>query len=427
MADIIRKNALETLAGMGEHPSAEVKKTLERHPEWSHRDGAFYAALVETAVMNLVTIDSVIAAYSSVRLKKLNTFVLASLRLALAQILFMDRVPDSAATNEAVNLLKAEGTGRFAGFANGILRHIIREKKELVALKKAKLKECKANKRYHKEEYRAYKKKIKADRKAIKEEYDQKIDELVLKTEEAIGEIKVKEKDLTPEEIALLRKSNRLPFYLRSEEIFNSVTHMVGGGIGVISLIVSILCCCFFKQGNVTALLSMIVFSLTMIALYTISAVYHGLYVNRGKRVLQVLDHCTIYLLIAGTYTPYVLLSLSSIAPYHYVFLGGIYLLSILGIVLNATMMRKMVVKVISMILYILIGWSVLPFYPLLVESLTLTGTWILIGGGISYTVGSILYGIGSKKKYFHSIFHLFVLLGSLLQYVSILIYGVIL
>ena len=171
----------------------------------------------------------------------------------------------------------------------------------------------------------------------------------------------------------------------------------------------------------------MIVFSLTMIALYTISAVYHGLYVNRGKRVLQVLDHCTIYLLIAGTYTPYVLLSLSSIAPYHYVFLGGIYLLSILGIVLNATMMRKMVVKVISMILYILIGWSVLPFYPLLVESLTLTGTWILIGGGISYTVGSILYGIGSKKKYFHSIFHLFVLLGSLLQYVSILIYGVIL
>lgn len=304
---------------------------------------------------------------------------------------------------------------------------IIREKKELVALKKAKLKECKANKRYHKEEYRAYKKKIKADRKAIKEEYDQKIDELVLKTEEAIGEIKIKEKDLTPEEIALLRKSNRLPFYLRSEEIFNSVTHIVGGGIGVISLIVSILCCCFFKQGNVTALLSMIVFSLTMIALYTISAVYHGLYVNRGKRVLQVLDHCTIYLLIAGTYTPYVLLSLSSIAPYHYVFLGGIYLLSILGIVLNATMMRKMVVKVISMILYILIGWSVLPFYPLLVESLTLTGTWILIGGGISYTIGSILYGIGSKKKYFHSIFHLFVLLGSLLQYVSILIYGVIL
>ncbi len=133
MADIIRKNALETLAGMGEHPSAQVKKTLERHTEWSHRDGAFYAALVETAVMNLVTIDSVIAAYSSVRLKKLNTFVLASLRLALAQILFMDRVPDSAATNEAVNLLKAEGAGRFAGFVNGILRHIIREKNQLMA------------------------------------------------------------------------------------------------------------------------------------------------------------------------------------------------------------------------------------------------------------------------------------------------------
>lgn len=133
MADIIRKNALETLVQMGEHPSVEVKRTLEQHPEWNHRDGAFYAALVETAVSHLVTIDAVIAAYSSVRLKKLNSVVLASLRLALAQILFMDRVPDSAATNEAVNLLKAERAGKFSGFVNGILRHIIREKNQLSA------------------------------------------------------------------------------------------------------------------------------------------------------------------------------------------------------------------------------------------------------------------------------------------------------
>lgn len=133
MADIIRKNALETLLHMDQHPSAEVKRTLEKHPEWSHRDGAFYAALVETAVSHLVTIDAVIAAYSSVRLKKLNNVVLASLRLALAQILFMDRVPDSAATNEAVKLLKADGAGKFAGFVNGILRHIIREKNQLMA------------------------------------------------------------------------------------------------------------------------------------------------------------------------------------------------------------------------------------------------------------------------------------------------------
>lgn len=133
MADIIRKNALETLSHMGEHPSAEVKRTLKEHSEWSHRDGAFYAALVETAVGHLVTIDAVIAAYSSVRLKKLNTVVLASLRLALAQIIFMDKVPDSAATNEAVNLLKAEGAGKFSGFVNGILRHIIREKNQLMA------------------------------------------------------------------------------------------------------------------------------------------------------------------------------------------------------------------------------------------------------------------------------------------------------
>ena len=100
--------------------------------------------------------------------------------------------------------------------------------------------------------------------------------------------------------------------------------------------------------------------------------------------------------------------------------------LAILGVVLNATRMRKFVVKVISRIIYIALGWSIICFYPILVASLGLSSVWLLIGGGIAYTVGSILYGIGSKKKYWHSIFHIFCLVGTLLQFLSVLLYPVI-
>ncbi|MDD6551549.1 MAG: transcription antitermination factor NusB [Lachnospiraceae bacterium] len=128
MADLIRKAAFETLAASDEHPSVLVKRTLDEHQEWDHRDGAFYTALVETEVAHQTTIDAIIAAYSKTRLKKLDTKVLAAVRLALAQIFFLEKVPDSAACNESVNILKASGHGKYAGFANGLIRHIIREK-----------------------------------------------------------------------------------------------------------------------------------------------------------------------------------------------------------------------------------------------------------------------------------------------------------
>ena len=128
MADLIRKAAFETLMETDEYPSVAVKRTLVSHPEWDHRDGAFYAALVETEVAHQTTIDAIIAAYSKTRLKKLDAGVLAAVRLALAQIFFLEKVPDSAACNESVKLLKASGRGKFSGFANGLIRHIIREK-----------------------------------------------------------------------------------------------------------------------------------------------------------------------------------------------------------------------------------------------------------------------------------------------------------
>jgi hemolysin III len=140
--------------------------------------------------------------------------------------------------------------------------------------------------------------------------------------------------------------------------------------------------------------------------------------------VFQIIDHCTIYVLIAGTYVPVTLLGLASYQPYNYIILGVVVLLAILGVVLNATMMRKIVVKVISMILYIAVGWGIIFFYPWLIAGpMGMMGTWFLILGGITYTIGSILYGIGSKKRYWHSIFHMFVVLGTVFQFLSVFLF----
>jgi hemolysin III len=231
---------------------------------------------------------------------------------------------------------------------------------------------------------------------------------------------------LSAEDLAALRKANKLPSYTKGEEIFNSVTHIVGGGLGVLGLIAGVICAAIYKPGNAAIAWSMAIFGLAMVTLYTISAVYHGLHVNKGKKVLQIIDHCTIYFLIAGTYTPLCLICLTNIAPFNYVLMGVIYAMDALGIVLNATMMDKKPVKVVSQILYIATGWICVFFYPYLIQTLTVGGMWLLIGGGISYTVGAVFYAFGRKVKYMHSIFHLFVIVGTVLQYLGILLYGVI-
>lgn len=237
---------------------------------------------------------------------------------------------------------------------------------------------------------------------------------------------RVRERYLSDAEIYALRKKLMLPKYTHQEELFNMISHIVGAGFGVLALIASVIACLLCRPHDALSLSTMIVFSLTVIVLYTNSSIYHGLKINRGKSVFQIIDHCTIYLLIAGSYTPVVLLGLKEISPYHYVLLGAVYALAILGVVLNATMMRKLPVKIVSMILYILIGWCIIFFYPWLLKSLKIGGTWLLISGGIVYTLGSLLYGIGSKRKYWHSIFHLFCLGGTLLQFLSVFLYVVV-
>ena len=212
-------------------------------------------------------------------------------------------------------------------------------------------------------------------------------------------------------------KDRKLPTYTIGEEIMNMVTHIVGGAMGLAALVL-----CLAKAETPLGILCALIYGGSMICLYTMSSVYHGLRPSAGKRVMQVLDHCTIYFLIAGTYTP---IALMALAPEYPVIGWGLLIfqwaLTALAVTLTAIDLKKY--TVFSMICYIGMGWAVIFFVPQTLQVLGSDGFGWLLSGGIVYTLGSILYGIGSKKPWFHSVFHIFVVLGSVLQMISILFY----
>ena len=212
-------------------------------------------------------------------------------------------------------------------------------------------------------------------------------------------------------------RQRKLPVYSRGEEIMNMVTHIVGGAVGIVVLLAGMI----LARGAM-AKTAMAIYGGCMICLYTMSSVYHGLRPSTGKRVMQILDHCTIYFLIAGTYTPIALIALRPVYPIIgwglAIFQWG---LTALAVTLTAIDLKKY--NVFSMICYICMGWAVLPFMGQLQTVLGTTGFAFLLSGGIAYTLGAVLYGIGAKKHWFHSIFHIFVVLGSALQLICILFY----
>ncbi len=216
-------------------------------------------------------------------------------------------------------------------------------------------------------------------------------------------------------------KDRILPTYTKGEEIFNMTSHIVGAVLGIVA---TVLCIVFAAvRGNGYGVISGAIYGVTMIMLYTMSSIYHGLSPKiKSKKVFQVLDHCSIFLLIAGSYTPFALCSIREVDSFAgWLIFGIIWLFAILGIVLNSIDIKKF--KVFSMICYLLMGWCILIKGNLLPELLTWKGFILLVAGGIAYTIGAIIYGVGKKHKYFHSIFHLFILLGSFLQFMCILLY----
>lgn len=208
-----------------------------------------------------------------------------------------------------------------------------------------------------------------------------------------------------------------IPKYTLGEELINSITHGIGAGLGIAGMVLCIVKSCMPLNG--WKLASSIVFGLTMTLLYLMSCLYHALKVNRAKQVFRVFDHCTIFLLIAGTYTPYTLVTLRGVTGW-WIF-GIVWGVSVLGIVLNAISLRKF--AKLSVACYLALGWVIILASAELMEKLAYPGFLLLLAGGIAYTIGAVLYGIGSKWKYFHSIFHFFCLLGTALHFFSIYLY----
>ena len=213
----------------------------------------------------------------------------------------------------------------------------------------------------------------------------------------------------------------KLPNYTKGEEIFNMVTHIVGGAFGIVLLIL-----CIVRgatHSGVAGVLTGIVFGICMIVLYTMSAVYHGLSPRvKGKKVMQILDHCSVFLLIAGTYTPVTVCALAKADPVlAWVIFGVVWGVSIIGIVLNSIDIGKYMP--FSMFCYIALGWCIILSLPQLMSVLPMMAIAMLFCGGISYTAGAIMFGLGIKKRYMHSVFHIMVVIGSVFHGLMVLIY----
>ena len=208
-----------------------------------------------------------------------------------------------------------------------------------------------------------------------------------------------------------------MPGYSHGEELFHTVSHIAGAVLGFVALV-----WCLILADSPVEIITSIVYSMTMILLYTTSSIYHGLTHPMAKRVFQVLDHCTIYLYIAGTYTIIALCALRLEYPaLAWVAVAFQWAMAAIAVTLTAIDLKRF--ERFSFVCYIVMGWSALVAIKPTVRVLGWGGSALLLAGGISYTVGAILYLIGKKKQYAHSVFHVFTLLGSLLQFFCIVFF----
>lgn len=211
-----------------------------------------------------------------------------------------------------------------------------------------------------------------------------------------------------------------LPNYTKGEEIMNMVTHIAGGGLAIIGSIFCIAAAC--RLGGWSHILGAVIYCVSMISVYTMSSIYHGLRACTAKKVMQVIDHCAIYFLIAGTYSPILITGFLPVYPE----IGwGLLImqwgLTAVAVTLTAIDLHKY--KVFSMVCYIFMGWGIIFFLPQAMHVLTHTGFYLTLAGGIAYTIGAVLFGLGKKLPWMHATFHIFVILGSAFQYFAILMY----
>ena len=198
------------------------------------------------------------------------------------------------------------------------------------------------------------------------------------------------------------------------------VSHIVGGVFGVVALVLTVVFSAL--RGNVWSVVASAIYGGSMVTLYTVSSVYHGLRVNMGKRVMQVIDHCTIFLLIAGTYTPVVLSAIRTYSlAWCWTLFGVVWGCAVLGIIFTAIDMKRY--EKMAMALYLGMGWCIVMAVKPALASVPAAGLLWILAGGVAYTIGAGLYALGVKHRYMHSVFHVFVVAGSILQFFGIFFY----
>lgn len=215
-------------------------------------------------------------------------------------------------------------------------------------------------------------------------------------------------------------RERALPNYTRGEEIFNMVTHIVGGAIAIA---ITVLCVIMgAHHHNAWAVVTAAIYGGAMIIMFTVSSVYHGLHENMGKQVMRVIDHCDIYFLIAGTYTPILLAALRPEYPVlAWVIFGIEWGSCIFACVLKSIDLDRFDRP--TFVLYLTMGWAIIACVKPVIEVITWKGFFWILMGGISFSLGAILYALGPKVRYFHSVFHIFVIVGCLLQFFGIVFY----
>ena len=209
-----------------------------------------------------------------------------------------------------------------------------------------------------------------------------------------------------------------LPKYTKSEEIYNSSTHFLGALFGLGTLI------CFIILGIVrdytfVHMIPFYTYSIFMMLMFFVSGLYHSRKFNsKSRAIVRIIDHSDIYAFVAATYFPICMYGVEN-QVIGYVMLGIQVGLGILGIILSVIPNNSRIVKLTTFIIYIIQGWLLILFYPFDIGVPFICFLFVLLGG-IAYTIGSILYGIGKYKRWSHTVFHLFVLLGAVIQFIGI-------
>lgn len=217
-----------------------------------------------------------------------------------------------------------------------------------------------------------------------------------------------------------LRRKVPLRDYTRGEELANMTIHIVGIAFAIVALVLLIVTGASHDNG--WAIVSGAIYGATLLIMFTVSSVYHGLKPGKAKRVMRVIDHCDIYFLIAGTYTPILLVAIRPLNPdVAWAIFGVEWTLAAVAVTLNAVDLKRF--EKISMVCYIGMGWCIVAVLKLAVEALGKTGFLLILLGGIAYTFGAVLYAVGKRVRYIHSVFHVFVLIGAMLQFFAILFY----